>query len=76
MGKVNIFKNGECIAVHPRRTERLLVIDQSHYEGKATDKLATPTPLGKVTSLLLDCFDVPVEKRAIRVYERVAEVMG
>ena len=76
VGKVNIFKNGECIAVHPRRTERLLVIDQSHYEGKATDKLATPTPLGKVTSLLLDCFDIPVEKRAIRVYEKVAEVMG
>jgi len=75
VGKVKIFKDGECIAVHPRGTKRLLVIDQAHYEGKATKKVARPTPLGKVTSLLLDCFDIPVERRAIQAYERVAEVM-
>ncbi len=74
VGKVKIFKDGECIAVHPRGTKRVLVIDQSHYEGKATKKVARPTPLGKVTSLLLDCFDIPVERRAIQAYERVAGV--
>lgn len=76
LGKVKIFKDGQCIAVHPRGTKRLLVIDQAHYEGEATEKVARPTPLGKVTSLLLDCFDIPVERRAIQAYERVAEVMG
>jgi len=74
-GKVKIFKDGECIAVHPRGTKRLLVINQAHYEGKATEKVTRPTPLGKITSLLLNCFDIPVERRAIEVYERVAEVI-
>jgi len=63
------------MAVHPRGTKELLVIDQAHYEGEATERVTRPTPLGKITSLLLNCFDIPVERRAIQAYERVAEVI-
>jgi len=74
-GKVKIFKDGKCIAVHPRGTKRLLVINQAHYEGQSTERVARPTPLGKITSLLLNCFEIPVERRAVEAYERVAGVI-
>lgn len=75
-GKVKIFKDQKLIATHPRHTERLLVIDQSHYEGKSTKDVASPEKLGKVTRALLECFDIPVEKRAVKVYEKLVEVIG
>lgn len=56
-------------------TEELLLIDPSHYEGGSTERVASPEPLGRVTKALLDCFDIPVEKRAIRAYERLSEVI-
>jgi len=75
VGKVQIFADGKLIATHPRGTKELLVIDQAHYEGEPTKRVANPERLGKVTKTLLDCFDLPVEKRAIKAYERVCEVM-
>ena len=75
-GKVKIFKDQKLIATHPRHTERLLVIDQSHYEGKSTKDVASPEKLGRVTRALLECFDIPVEKRAVKVYEKLVEVIG
>ena len=74
VGEVQIYKNGKLIATHSRKTKKLLIIDQSHYEGKPTEKVTSPQMLGKVTKTLLGCFDVPVEKRAIRVYEKLCEV--
>jgi len=74
--KVQILKDGKLIAVDPRHTKKLLVIDQDHYEGKPTKRVAPPERLGKTVKTLLDCFDVPVEKRAIKVYERLLEVTG
>jgi len=74
-GEVRIFKEGVPIASHPRGTEYLLVIDQSHYEGASTKKVASPEPLGKMTKTLLSFFEVPVEKRAISCYEKLLEVV-
>jgi len=76
VGTVQIFKDGRLIATHPRGTKKLLLIDQSHYEGKSTERVASPQRLGKTVKTLLDCFDIPVEKRAIKVYEKLLEVMS
>lgn len=75
VGKVQIFAGNRLIATHPRGTEKLLLIDPSHYEGKSIEGIASPEPLGRVTKVLLDCFDIPVEKRAIRACERASEVI-
>lgn len=75
VGKVQIFFNSRLIATHPRGTKKLLLIDPSHYEGRSTEKVSAPEPLGKVGKALLDCWDIPVEKRAIRAYERLLRVI-
>jgi len=74
-GTVKILKDGMLLASHLRHTETLLVINQDHYEGKATDRVLCPAPLGRVTKTLLSFVDLPVERRAIRAYEKLCEVM-
>jgi len=74
-GIVKILKNGMLLTTHPRHTETLLLINQDHYEGRATDMVVSPEPLGTVTKTLLSFVDMPVERRAIKAYEKLCEVM-
>ena len=46
-GHVQILKNAEVIAMHPRRTERLIVCDDAHFDGDDTDRVRAPMPLGQ-----------------------------
>lgn len=52
-GQVVIRAGGEEIARHPRRTEALLVLDPSHFEGESTERVLAPTPLGRRARLQL-----------------------
>ncbi|NIR59278.1 MAG: transposase family protein, partial [Gammaproteobacteria bacterium] len=47
-GRVQIFAEAELVAVHPRRTERRLVLDPAHYDGEASAAVRAPTPLGRL----------------------------
>ena len=38
---------GEEIARHRRRTDALLLLEKSHYDGPSTDRVIRPTPLGR-----------------------------
>src|SRR5512146_3234153 len=71
--RVQVWHGGALQAEHPRHTERLLVIDQAHYEGAATDPVIPPTPLGKLSRRLLALAQEPVQYRAIDYYQLLAE---
>lgn len=47
---------GQEIARHPRRTDALLVLDPTHYEGDSTDRVLAPTPLGRRARLQMAGF--------------------
>ena len=47
-GAMQILADQSIIAEHPRHTERCLVIDSVHYEGRSTRAVIAPTPLGRL----------------------------
>ena len=73
-GHVQILKNAEVIAMHPRRTERLIVCDDAHFDGDDTDRVRAPMPLGKMGRGLQALAASNVQQRSIDIYARLAEV--
>ena len=71
---VQILAGHAIVAVHPRHTRERLVIDQAHYEGPGTVRVAPPTPLGRMGERLQELARVPVAHRAIDLYAQLAEV--
>ncbi|MCE6966987.1 Mu transposase domain-containing protein [Cereibacter sphaeroides] len=47
-GRVQMLKDCEVIAEHPRGTARLILRDEAHYEGEDTDRVRAPMPLGRM----------------------------
>ena len=47
------YAEGQEIARHPRATDRLLVLEQAHFEGESTRDVLAPTPLGRRARLQL-----------------------
>lgn len=45
---VEIYGDGRRLITYPRHTACRLLIDQSCYEGEATDRVESPTPLGRI----------------------------
>ena len=73
-GVVQILAEQSIIAEHPRHTERRLVIDPAHYEGRGTATVSAPTPLGRLGRRLQEFAAMPVEQRPIDLYAALAEV--
>jgi transposase len=73
-GVVQILAEQAIIAEHPRRTDRRLVIDPAHYEGRSTLTVIAPTPLGRLGRRLQELAAMPVEHRPIDLYAALAEV--
>lgn len=47
-GQVQILCDGKLLAEYPRHTKCRRLIDQSYYDGEATDRVEAPTPLGRI----------------------------
>jgi transposase len=72
--KVQILAMGRVIKEHPRGTAQRVLTDQSCYEGKATDTVLPPLPLGKMGKRLQEILEMDVEKRPIDLYAALAGV--
>lgn len=73
-GKVQILSCGRIVREYPRGTEERVLIDPSCYEGKATDRVLPPTPLGKMGRKLQELMSMPVQMRPLNLYAALAEV--
>jgi hypothetical protein len=52
---VQVWAGGQIVAEHPRQGRERIVIDPRHYEGKATDTVLPPIPLGRMGRRLQPC---------------------
>jgi transposase len=73
-GTVQIIGGNAIVAEHARHTDTRLVIDPSHYEGPATDRILPPTPLGRLSRRLQAIAAMPVAQRPMDLYAALAEV--
>ncbi len=71
---VQIYKDCGLIASHPRGTPARLIIDQRHYDGQGTSRVAAPPPLGRMGARMLEIANAPVARRSIDCYAALAEV--
>jgi len=71
---VQILHEAEIVAVHGRHTEARLVIDPLHYEGRSTERVQAPPPLGRLGRRMLELASLPVAHRSIDYYHALAEV--
>lgn len=71
---VQILADGSIVRQYPRRTPERILVDPSCYQGKATDRVLPPAPLGKMGRKLEQIYNLPVEARPIDLYAALAEV--
>jgi transposase len=57
-----------------RHTAERILIDPSCYEGRGTDRVAPPKPLGRMARRLQEIAALPVERRPVDLYAALAEV--
>ncbi len=43
-GRVQVLADAQIVSVHPRGTDRRLLIDARHFEGEASDEILPPLP--------------------------------
>ena len=73
-GRVQLLKNTEVIAEHPRGTDALIVRNEAHYDGEDTDRVRAPMPLGRMGRRLAEIAADNVQHRSIDLYARLVEV--
>jgi len=73
-GKVQVLAGGRVVREYARGTDARIVIDPTCYEGRATDRVAPPPPLGRMGSRLAEILAMPVATRPIHLYAALAEV--
>ena len=75
-GKVRIFDEdtGMELITYPRHTRERILIDPSCYEGKATDRVLPPRPLGRMGRKLEELAAMSVDQRPVDLYAELAEV--
>lgn len=71
---VQILAGLQVVAEHPRHTEQRLLIDPQHYEGRSTERVAAPIPLGRLGRRLQELASIPVDARPLDLYAALAEV--
>ena len=73
-GTVQVWAEAELVAAHPRHTRQRLLIDPTHYDGPSTDRVAAPTPLGRMGRKLQERWALAPQRRPIDLYAALAEV--
>ena len=73
-GRVQLLKDCQVIAEHPRGTDALLLNNQAHYDGDDTASVRAPMPLGRMGRRLQEIAAANVQHRSIDLYARLAEV--
>jgi len=71
---VQILAEGRVIQEYPRGTDCRVLVDAGCYEGKATERVIPPPPLGRMGTRLQEIYDTPVEQRPMDLYAALAEV--
>lgn len=71
---VQVYSDGQVVAEHPRRGRERIVIDPHHYEGRSTDRIEAPIPLGRMGRRLQQINQMPPEQRPLDLYAALAEV--
>ena len=51
--QVLVLADGQVVKSYPRGTDTLLLVDQADYEGKGTQHVAPPTPLGALAQQIV-----------------------
>jgi transposase len=72
--KVQLVHGGKILREYRRGTEERVLLDQSCYEGPATERAIPPPPLGRLGRRLQEILEMPVEKRPLDLYAALAEV--
>lgn len=73
-GRVQILAHGKVVQEYPRHTAERILIDESCYDGPATDRVLPPPPLGRLTTRIQEVVNANVEARSIDIYAAVAGV--
>ena len=71
---VQVVHGSDIVAVHPRHTKELLVINPAFYDGASTDRVIAPPPMGRMGRRILELASEPVAYRSIDYYHALAEV--
>lgn len=74
VGRVQLLKDCEVIAEHPRGTDMLILRNEAHYEGEDTERVRAPMPLGRMGRRLQEIAAAKVQHRSLDLYARLAEV--
>jgi transposase len=72
--EVEIRHQGALVATHRRHTSERIVIDASHYEGPASERVLPPVPLGQMGRRLAELAALAPEQRPLDLYAALAEV--
>jgi len=67
-------KAGAILATYPRGTDKLILTNQSCYEGESTDRVAAPKRLGQMARKLMELSESHVQLRSVDYYAELAEV--
>lgn len=73
-GRVQFLSAGAVVAEHPRWTEARIVIDPSHFEGEATERVLPPLPLGRMGKKLQEIAQLAPQVRPLDLYATLAGV--
>lgn len=73
-GQVQVLSGADVVAVHPRGTQRRIVLDPEHFEGPPTDTVLPPTPLGRMGRRLEELRRLEPARRPLDLYAALAEV--
>ena len=71
-GQVQILAQGAVVATHPRHTQQRILLDPSHFEGPATERVIPPPPLGRMGRRLQEIAAMPPELRPMDLYVAAA----
>lgn len=71
--KVHILADHRLVKSYPRGTAARLLVDQADYEGKGTDRVIRPTPLGEIGEQIVLQRSWEAPKRPIEQYAAVLE---
>lgn len=73
-GRVQVLTNGVVVQEYPRGTVERVLIDPSCYEGRSTERVQAPPPLGRMGRRMQEILELPVEERPLDLYAALAEV--
>ena len=71
--QVQIYCEGRKLIQYPRGTEARILIDPSCYDGKETDRVDKPLPLGRLSQRVLELASASVELRAVDDHAALVE---